>query len=102
MLYLVLLTYNEPIDRVDAWLSAHRNFLNAHIESGTFLLAGRRQPRTGGLIIARADSVFALERIVAQDPFVRAGVARFEIVAFDPTAGLPEWLDAATAVEVAS
>ncbi|MFA9438876.1 YciI family protein [Uliginosibacterium sp. sgz301328] len=102
MLYLVLLTYVEPIDRVDAWLSAHRAFLAAHIESGTFLLAGRRQPRTGGLIIARADSAFTLERIMMQDPFVRSGVARFDIVAFEPSAGLPDWMEAATVVEAAS
>ena len=46
-------------------------------------------PRTGGVILAMADSRAALEAILQQDPFCIADVAEFEVIEFVPTKTAP-------------
>jgi uncharacterized protein YciI len=78
---LILLTYVRPLDEVDALLPAHAAWLEQGFAQGVFLLAGRRDPRTGGVIVVRGarDAVAA---VADTDPFVAGGVATAEIVAF--------------------
>ncbi|MAX00689.1 MAG: hypothetical protein CMN72_13825 [Sphingomonas sp.] len=88
-LSLILLTYVRPLDEVDAQMAAHVEFLERNLAEGEFLIAGRRDPRTGGVIVARggAETVAAL---AGQDPFVTSGVAEFEVVAFNMSFAQPE------------
>lgn len=81
-LCVVLLTYVRPLDEVDAQMAAHVAWLDAGLAQGAFLVAGRRDPRTGGVIVMRGDRD-AVERVVATDPFVTGGVATAEIVPFN-------------------
>lgn len=85
MLYLILLTYRVPLSEVDAHLAAHRAYLERHYRAGHFLLSGRREPRSGGVILARADDRATVEAWVAEDPFHQAGVATCEIIAWVPS-----------------
>jgi uncharacterized protein YciI len=85
MLYLILLRYPVPLDEVEPHLDAHRGWLRQHYEAGHFLLSGPQQPRVGGAILARGpdrETVFAW---LQDDPFRRAGVAEYELVAWAPT-----------------
>lgn len=91
MLYLILLTYQRPLADVDAHLDAHRAYLHRHYDAGHFLLSGRKAPRTGGVILARADSPEAVARWIAEDPFAQAGVAAYDVVAWTPTLAAPGW-----------
>lgn len=84
-MFVVLLTYIAPLDAVDRHLPAHRDFLARQYAAGIFLLSGRKEPREGGVIIARAASRSALEEVLAEDPFHVHGLARYEIVQFTPT-----------------
>ncbi len=88
--FVLLLNYVRPLTEVDALISQHKAFLDAHYEAGHFLLSGRKEPRTGGVILARAESKAAIEAIVQQDPFAIAGVAQYEIVEFVPTMSAAE------------
>lgn len=85
MLYLILLSYQGPLSAVDAHLVAHRAYLARHYAAGHFLLSGPREPRTGGVIMARADCLETVEAWVAEDPFHVAGVAAYEIIAWAPS-----------------
>ena len=58
-------------------------------QAGTFLLSGRKEPRDGGVILANAVSVQALESALAQDPFHIHGVASYQIIEFLPTMAAP-------------
>ncbi len=89
-MFLVLLTYAKGLDVVDGLLPEHARFLDEHYASGTFLLSGRRAPRTGGVILARAENRDALMEILSHDPFCREGAARYEVVEFVPTKVAPE------------
>jgi uncharacterized protein YciI len=84
-MFIVSLTYTAPLAQVDAQLAAHRDFLAKQYARGVFLMSGRKVPRDGGIIIARADSRAAVEDLVRQDPFHQAGVARYDITEFVPT-----------------
>lgn len=85
MLFLILLDYQVPLSEVDAHLAAHRTFLSRHFELGHFLLSGRKVPRTGGVILAQAPSQHELVGWLSEDPFHQRRLARYEIVAWEPT-----------------
>ncbi|MEM8601480.1 MAG: YciI family protein [Bacteroidota bacterium] len=93
-LYLITLEYCAPLGEVDALLDEHKAFLRRHYESGIFLLSGRREPRTGGVILARAHNTEVITSAVSEDPFCREGVAEYSIVEFVPSKAGPglEWL----------
>jgi uncharacterized protein YciI len=50
-----------------------------------FLISGRMVPRTGGVILATADSRADIEAVIELDPFKEAGVASYQITEFVPT-----------------
>jgi uncharacterized protein YciI len=85
--FLVLVNYTAPIARIDELLEKHRAWLDEHFATGTFLASGARVPREGGVVVARAESREAVETLIADDPFARAGVATHEVVEFAPTRG---------------
>lgn len=89
--FLVELTYTVPPDRMDTATAAHRQFLQAGYERGWLLMSGPRQPRVGGIIIARAPSREALETFFGEDPYQREGLARYRFVEFLPLKH-QEWL----------
>lgn len=60
-------------------------FLDNFFASGTFLASGPKQPRTGGIILATAPSLPALEAILEEDPFKREQLAHYEITEFIPS-----------------
>lgn len=89
-MFLVLLTYEKPLSVIDALLEEHVRFLETQYRQGLFLLSGRQEPRTGGIILARSESREALLAVLDQDPFRREGAARYEVIAFTPTKAAPE------------
>ncbi len=83
-LCLVLLHYHKPLEEVDAHRPAHVAWIEKNVEAGAILLAGRRTPPTGGVLLFRGDTQ-AVAAEAARDPFVTGGVATFEVVAFTAT-----------------
>lgn len=81
-MFVVLVRYVKPLEVIDSLLPAHVEFLERHFGAGHFLAAGRRVPRTGGVILARVLDRAALERILAEDPFAVHGAAEYEVLEF--------------------
>lgn len=98
MLFLIVLHYTRPLPEVDAHLDAHRAFLARHYARGDFLLSGRQEPRTGGVIVARFASRAEAEACLASDPFAQAGVAEHTLIAWEPSLRA-DWLPPALAPE---
>lgn len=90
-LFVVLLSYKVELEAVEAHLPAHRDFLERQYASGCFLLSGRKEPRTGGVILAHAACVGALRSLLEDDPFWAHGIAEYEIVQFLPTMAADRW-----------
>jgi len=84
-MFIVSLNYIKPLSEIEAYLPAHIDYLDRHYAAGTFLLSGRKEPRTGGVIIMRADSRAQAEAVIAEDPFYRAKLAEYQITQFIPT-----------------
>ncbi|MDH6111088.1 uncharacterized protein YciI [Kitasatospora sp. MAP12-15] len=89
-MFVVTLTYTVPLERIDELVPEHVAWLETQYEAGAFLASGRRVPRTGGVILARAESPAALDAILAGDPFARAGVATYQVTEFLPSMTAPE------------
>ncbi|NEB76490.1 hypothetical protein G3I40_14830 [Streptomyces sp. SID14478] len=81
-MFVLELTYTGPLARVDALLDAHRAWLDEHFAAGTFLAAGRKVPRDGGIILAVGAGRAAIEEITATDPFVIGGVCAYRVTEF--------------------
>jgi uncharacterized protein YciI len=91
-LCLIVLTYVKPLEEVDALLPAHVAWLEQGYAQGLFLVAGRRVPRTGGVIVARGERE-AVEALAATDPLVKSGIATIEVIAFTATSAAPAIAD---------
>lgn len=81
-MFIISLTYQKTLEEVDAHLSKHVEFLKSHYAKGIFLASGRKNPRTGGVILALAANKAEMEAIIALDPFYIHGVAQYEITEF--------------------
>ncbi len=84
-MYLLLLNYVRPLAEVEQYITAHVAFLDKFYAQNKFIVSGRRKPRTGGVILARADSLAEVQQIINQDPFHQNGAAEYDIIEFAPT-----------------
>lgn len=84
MLFAVLMNYVKPLADVDAVRAEHTAHLERLAAEGTVLAWARREPPVGGLLVMAAPDQETLERVLEEDPYVKAGVARPEIVTFRP------------------
>ncbi|MBE7410905.1 MAG: YciI family protein [Leptospiraceae bacterium] len=82
--FLVHLNYIVPIETVDKYLIAHREFLDSGYEKGILLSSGPKNPRNGGLFIARAESLEELMDFCQKDPFFIAKCANYSYEEFIP------------------
>lgn len=80
-LCVISLTYGEDMDAIDAAMSDHVDWLRAAYAEGRLIASGRKQPRTGGIVIA-VGSRAEVEAMVSLDPFVSRGLATAEITPF--------------------
>jgi uncharacterized protein YciI len=79
-IYVAILTYVRPLEEIDRHVEAHIEWLRRHYADGTFLLSGRRVPRTGGVIVTRGESLEAVEALLKTDPFQQHGLATVDII----------------------
>ncbi|MCD1259438.1 GTP cyclohydrolase [Paenibacillus athensensis] len=93
-MFLISLHYKQPLEEVERHLDAHIAFLERYYASGHFLCSGRKQPRTGGVILMRASGLEEAERIMAEDPFYTHKIAEYQLTEFIPSKcapGLEAW-----------
>jgi uncharacterized protein YciI len=83
--YVMIVEYLVPLERIDELRPAHVAYLQEHYASGTFLVSGRQRPPAGRVIVAADVDRAELERIVSTDPYVTEGAAAYTIVEFGPT-----------------
>ncbi|MDB5365254.1 MAG: cyclohydrolase [Rhodospirillales bacterium] len=81
--FVIDLTYVKPLEDVEQRMAAHLAVLERGYADGIFLLSGRKNPRTGGVILAQAETREKLDALLAADPFRE--VARFDITEFVPS-----------------
>lgn len=82
-MYIVSLSYFRPVEEVDALLEPHIQWLDRYFAAGVFLAAGRKEPRTGGIVLVKDIDRARLDTILAEDPFV--AVANYEVTQVNMT-----------------
>ncbi|MFT8929904.1 MAG: YciI family protein [Sporolactobacillus sp.] len=84
-MFVANLTYRKPLAEVEKYLEKHLEFLENHYQTGHFICSGRKNPRTGGVILIRARNEAELKQIIAEDPFYANQIADYELIEFYPT-----------------
>ena len=84
-LFVVDVHYLKPVDVIDPERDAHIEFLKENYAAGNFIASGPKVPRNGGIIIATAVSLDALERILVTDPYYKKMLAQYTITEFQPS-----------------
>lgn len=93
-MFIVSLIYTKPLEQINAHLEDHRAFLDKFYQKEIFLMSGRKEPRTGGIIIMNVESIDDVHRIIQEDPFHEHDVAEYQITEFYPSkvaAGLEKY-----------
>lgn len=78
--YLLEGEHLAPFSELSHLVDEHHAFLQQGYDSGAFLFSGPQIPAKGGFLLARAPSRDALDALLAEEPFVKAGKMRFSRV----------------------
>ncbi len=92
--FIVELTYSVPFEQLAGLVPEHRGFLQAGYDRGWLLMSGPQSPKTGGIVVARAPSLEALQAYFGGDPFARHGAAAYRYIEFEPVrrqAAMEDW-----------
>jgi uncharacterized protein YciI len=84
-MFVVILKYADGLEKIEEHLVAHRLFLDKYYGLNKFICSGAQTPRTGGVILCKADSLEEVKQIVSEDPFNIHGAAEYSIIEFTPT-----------------
>ena len=90
MYALAILRYRRPLEEVLTVVDEHRAYLRTLQEAGLLLASGPFDPRSGGALLLRVpdDAVQAtLDAVRDDDPFVRSGMAQYELLPWLPVIG---------------
>ncbi len=74
-MYIITLTLTEQKSKAPDFMAAHNAWIAQGFEDGVFLLVGGLKPQGGGAILANGTDISSIEKRVAEDPFVAAGIA---------------------------
>ncbi|EAC3312898.1 YciI family protein [Listeria monocytogenes] len=84
-MYILNLTYKKSLEEVNRHLSAHNEYLQTYYIQGNFICSGRKEPRSGGIILANFQSLNEVKEAIKEDPFLQNEIADYQITEFIPT-----------------
>lgn len=84
-MFIVSLSYKKDISEVEKFIEPHIQFLDKYYADKKFIFSGRKNPRTGGVILVRNVDKETLAAIIKQDPFHQNGIADYDITEIIPT-----------------
>src|SRR5699024_2115370 len=84
-MFIVSLSYKKEIREVEKFLKSHVQFLDQYYSEKKFIFSGRKNPRTGGIILVRHVDQNTLMEIIRQDPFYQNEIADYDITEVIPT-----------------
>jgi uncharacterized protein YciI len=84
-MFVVSLTYVCELSEIEKHLADHIEYLDENYSKGVFLASGRKEPRTGGVILVHIGSRAELDKVIERDPFKINGLANYEVIEFIPS-----------------
>ena len=90
-MFMLELTFTKPASDVEPQNKAHGEWVRRYLGEGTFLFAGVKKSGTGGVLAVKSIEREELNRIIAEDSYIKANVGGFGIVEFDTKLAVPEF-----------
>jgi len=90
MYAFAIIRYRKPLEEVLQHVEPHRAYLRGLKAKGTLVASGPFEPRYGGGLLLRVPDEGADAALLAVrdgDPFVKAGVAQYELLPWLPNIG---------------
>lgn len=90
MYAIAIIRYRRPLEEILKVVDAHRAYLGELKAKGTLLVSGPFEPRHGGAVILRVPdegAAAALDAVRDGDPYIKAGIAQWEILPWMPGIG---------------
>ena len=90
MYALAIIRYRRPLEEILAHYDAHRAYLQGLKASGLLVASGPLEPRYGGALLLRVPDEgveAALDAVRDGDPYWQAGVAQYELLAWNVRTG---------------
>ncbi|MDO4280970.1 MAG: YciI family protein [Peptococcaceae bacterium] len=84
-MFILNLTYQKPITEVEKFLPEHNDYLSQNYAAKNFICSGRKNPRTGGIILCNSSTKENVEQLIKADPFFKEQIAHYEIIEFVPS-----------------
>ena len=84
-MFIVLLSYKKGISEVEKFIEPHIQLLNKYYAEKKIVSSGRKNPRTGGIIVFRNVNQTEVMEFIKQDPFCQNEIADYDITEVIPT-----------------
>lgn len=84
-MFVIIISYKKSLEIVDHYLADHAAYLDNCYDNNYFIVSGRRNPRTGGVIFSQLTDRKELEKLLINDPFHLQGIADYDIIEFTPS-----------------
>lgn len=89
-MYLLNVSYIKPEEQVAPHREGHKDWVQKYFDEGTFLMSGPKKSKLGGVVLVKSIGKDLLKKIIAEDPYVEADVAEYQILDFDSRIAVPE------------
>lgn len=96
-MHIIFLKFGPNRAQAGQWMAEHKRWMQQGIDDGSFLMTGSLDNAQGGAVLAANMDRDAIERRVAEDPFVIHQVVTADIHTVEPSLmaqGLAPLLDA--------
>jgi uncharacterized protein YciI len=87
---IAIIRYRRPLEEILKVVDEHRAYLGGLKAKGILLVSGPFEPRHGGAVILRVPdegASAALDAVRDGDPYIKAGIAQWEILPWMPGIG---------------
>lgn len=94
--FVVEINYTVPLEIIESLTESHREYLQLGYKQGLLLVSGPKVPRTGGVVIAKAESLEIIEQFFSKDPYAVNNAAGYRFIEFHPKSRhefLADWID---------
>lgn len=83
-MYVILLKFTGDKAEAARHMDGHNHWLKQGFDDGVFALAGSLQSPAGGCILAKGETLEAIQSRVSADPFVEYGIVSPEVLQVTP------------------
>jgi uncharacterized protein YciI len=82
--FIVEITYKVPFEELSKIIDEHRAYLDIGYKKKLLLCSGPLNPKTGGIVVARANSLEEIKEYFIGDPYHKKNVAEHKFIEFTP------------------